>query len=369
MKPLLGSTPIPCIGPAEKDRSRIGLLSGVVALAVALCCPTSIAGAELEGDHGIAARYPRDVGIEADPAVLFVENFEEGSTERVFARWEDAAPVDRMSLRDNVPGARSGSRSLLMHKQPGDGSHGAHLYRRLLPDGANGYPQIYARMYVKIGAGSDPIHHFGANLGGNNPPTPWPAVNAGKRSRGDASFWTGVEPYAETWRWDFYTYWMEMRSWQNDDGSGSSFTGNAFLREGAAGGWASAGPEVRRGEWICVELMVKVNDPVSARNGEQALWIDGKLVRKDGQIVSHLGAGFPKGSWLRDKWSPDPRGSPFEGYRWRSSPELLVNFVWLYVYTEQDGYDIPVYFDDVVVATRYIGPLYNGERPRLDLAR
>src|SRR5262249_42139026 len=256
------------------------------------------------------ARYPRDLGIESDPAGIFVEGFEEGSTDKVFNRWDDPNPKNRMSLSSEVPAASSGNKSLLMHKEPGDGTHGAHLYRRLVPRGANGYSEIYARMYVKIGAGSDRIHHFGTKSGGNNPPTPWPQVDAGKRTRGDASFWTGVEPSGENWRWDFYTYWMQMRSFQNEDGFGSVAYGNAFLREGAAKGWVPAGPEVRRGEWVCVELMVKVNDPVGARNGEQAFWIDGKLARKDGQIVSHLGPGFPRGSWLRDKWSPDPSGAP-----------------------------------------------------------
>jgi hypothetical protein len=314
----------------------------------------------MAGDRGIAARHPGDVGIASDPAVIFAEGFEQRSAEDVFARWETADPKGRMSQSDDVPPPSRGRRSLLLHKQPGDGVRGVSLYRRLRRENGKGYPQIYARMYVKIGAKSDPIHHFGATLGGNQPSTAWPQVDAGKRTRGDASFWTGIEPYAEAWRWDFYTYWMEMRSYEHEDGSGDVAYGNAFLREGASGSWAPAGPAVRRGEWACLELMVKVNDPVDARNGEQAFWIDGELVQKDGPTVSHLGPGFPRGSWLRDKWIPDPRGTPFEGFRWRSSPELLVNFLWLYIYTEQDGYDIPVQFDDVVVATSYIGPISDG---------
>src|SRR5262249_3085726 len=256
-------------GAGAMDRSRIAFAPGITALVAVFWCQTAIMGAELEGNRGIAARYPKDVGIAADPAVVFTEGFEEESTDRVFARWEDATAADRMSQSDDIPPASAGRRSLLIHKRPGDGSRGARLYRRLRSDGTNGYPQIYARMYVKIAAAGAPIHHFGASLGGNNPSTPWPTVDAGKRTTGDPSFWTEVEPYSESWRWDFYSYWMEMRSWQNDDGSGSAFAGNAFVREGAAKGWAPAGPEVRRGEWVCVELMVKVNDPINARNGEQ----------------------------------------------------------------------------------------------------
>jgi hypothetical protein len=117
--------------------------------------------------------------------------------------------------------------------------------------------------------------------------------------------------------------------------------------------------------------MIKMNH-VGDTNGEQAFWIDGKK-------ISHLGKGFPKGRWTFDKffpgqggegvrWSPQKGdrenfkvpegGAPFEGFRWRTVPELKVNYVWLYTYTAMpDGHRIRVWFDDVVVATEYIGPI------------
>lgn len=49
--------------------------------------------------------------------------------------------------------------------------------------------------------------------------------------------------------------------------------------------------KVEKDRWICVELMIKMNDPVDEHNGELALWIDGKL-------ISYLGKGFPKGKWV-----------------------------------------------------------------------
>ena len=51
-------------------------------------------------------------------------------------------------------------------------------------------------------------------------------------------------------------------------------------------------------------------------------------------------------------------GAPFEGFNWRTDPKLNVNFVWLYAYTQKPaGHRIRVWFDDVVVATEYIGPI------------
>jgi hypothetical protein len=97
-------------------------------------------------------------------------------------------------------------------------------------------------------------------------------------------------------------------------------------------------------------------------------------------LVAHLGKGFPRGLWTYDKFTPGrggegvrwdksqggperfsvpEGGAPFEGYRWRTTEPLNINYVWLYIYTAKPpGHRIKVAFDDVVVATSYIGPLH-----------
>ena len=118
-------------------------------------------------------------------------------------------------------------------------------------------------------------------------------VSAGNRPRGDKSFWTGIEPFGKDWTWDYYTYWCEMRG---SPPRGQTW-GNSFIRDDQL--------KVERGRWICVEVMVKMND-VGDTNGEMALWIDGKP-------VSHLGKGFPKGKWVFDKFLPGQGG---DSVRW-----------------------------------------------------
>jgi len=101
------------------------------------------------------------------------------------------------------------------------------------------------------------------------------------------------------------------------------------------------------------------NDPVTQSNGEQALWIDGKPWKKDGQIISHLGKGFPKGKWIWDSFIPDANAKPFEGFQWRNTNQLNLNFLWLLVYITKapPGHISKVWFDDIVVARKYIGPI------------
>jgi hypothetical protein len=308
-------------------------------------------------EDGIAARYPQDQGIESDPAVVFVENFDAESVDAIAGRWESVENKEILSLSSDTPRS-GGGKSLLMTHLGGRGS-GAHLYRRLAP----GYEKLHIRFYVKFDPQCAPIHHF-FHVGGYNPATSWPQGGAGERPRGDERFSTGVEPFGDQWRWDFYSYWMEMRG---SPPRGQTW-GNSFVHDAAA--------KIHRGRWMCVELMMKMND-VGQSNGEMALWIDGRQVR-------HLGRGFPNGKWVFDRfltgeggdgvrWSHQKKGPeyfrvpegglPFEGVRWRSDERLKLNFLWvlLYITKAPPGHESKVWFDNIVVAKDYIGPLQKEE--------
>ena len=300
-------------------------------------------GSELVVKHSMASRYRGDRGIENDPNVICAENFEEGSLDALRSRWESVQNIEIMSLSSDVPAGSGGKQSLLM-SHVGGKSTGGHLYRRLLP----GYEQVYVRFYVKFDRDCFPIHHF-VHVGGYNPSTPWPQGGAGIRPAGNERFTTGIEPYGRQWRWDFYSYWMGMRSSPDNKSWGHDFINDKNLR-------------AERDQWTCVELMMKMNDPVTEHDGQQAIWIDGKPWKKDGQIISHLGKGFPKGKWAWDSFTPDPQGSPFEGFQWRSDENLKINFLWilLYITDAPPGHVSKVWFDDIVVAKGYVGPTNPG---------
>lgn len=297
-------------------------------------------GQETNASHGLAQQYPGDVGLAQDSNVIFAEDFESGSLDTVAARWESVTNREIMALSPDTPSGSHGGHSLLM-SHVGGSSTGGHLYRRLLP----GYDKLHMRFYVKFDPDCAPIHHF-VHVGGYYPATAWPQGGAGTRPSGDERFSTGVESFGDAWRWDFYSYWMGMRSSPDGHSWGHDFINDSALA-------------VIRGRWICVELMMQMNDPVTASNGEQALWIDGKPWGKDGQRISHLGPAFPKGRWVWDSFIPDPEGGPFEGFRWRKTEELNLNFLWLLLYVTKapPGHVSKVWFDDIVVARQYIGPI------------
>lgn len=337
--------------------SNFTLLSGLLLLADLTTTRAADPDFRAFPKEGIAAAHPGDAGIERDPRVIFVENFEEASPEALWARWESISDKPGMTFAGDVPAGSAGKQSLLMERTQGPG---AALYGRLKNRaGGFGYDRVFARYYVKFDPDCGEIHHFGTCLGGNLPATPWPSVKAGQPTDGAKSFWSGIEPFGSKWTWDFYTYWCEMRG---SPPRGQTW-GNSFVHD----------PQLRveKGRWICVEQMIQMND-VGDTNGEQALWLDGKL-------IAHLGKGFPKGRWTFDKFEPGKGGEgvrwnrekgdrehfqvpaegvPFEGFRWRTVRELNVNYVWLYLFTQKPaGHRMKVWFDDVVVATDYIGPI------------
>jgi len=286
----------------------------------------------VNGDLG-----PVSLSADASPnhsSIVFTEDFEEFSIDQVIRRWDAAENVAGMSFSSDVPPLSPGRQSLMMTSVAGR-NRGGHLYKQLAEFG--GYDTLFARFYVKFAKGCHPVDHF-PGMGGYNPPTPYPQGGAGTKPDGDDRFTTRVEPIGSQWRWDFYTYWMHMRGNPHP----GTYWGNTFHPTPPIG--------VERGRWICVELMVICNNPVDSYNGEQAFWIDGRK-------VIHLGEGFPNGYWEWDKFYPDPHGTPFEGFQWRIVDELKVNYFWLLFYNPGGDYGQvdTVWFDDVVVATEYIG--------------
>ena len=300
--------------------------------------------------YGLSAKYPGDKGIARDPAVLFAEDFENGDLRALMQRWgEMKDPHSRvMSPSSDVPPASSGKYSLRMEATLGE-NDGGHLYRRLPRE----VDQLFLRFYVKFPKQAEYIHHF-VHLGGYNPPTAYPQGGAGERPRGEERVTVGIEPTGQNGRypapgvWNLYCYWDEMKISADGKYWGNGLTG-------------AKSAVVPRDRWQCVEVMLKLNSAPDKRDGELGYWIDGKLQ-----------AWFRQGA-RRGPWSGmgfqlvDKDGEPFEGFRWRTSTDLKINFVWLMHYVtenaaRQNNVADPnpinrVWFDDVVASTQYVGPM------------
>jgi len=261
---------------------------------------------------GLAAKYPGDVGIGEDPAVIFTENFESGD----LSKWDDSDPnsAPEVKLVAERGLVHAGKQSVQLEAKPGKGS-GADLTKLFMP----GYRTVYGRWYCRFAPDFDQgnLMHFVHLAALENR---WELGKSGSKPNGADRFSTGLEPWRDWGRnpapgaMGFYSYWVDMKP----DPSGPYY-GNAFR---------PSDPPVliERGRWYCMEMMLKCNTPGRA-DGEQAFWIDGEL----------------KGRYT--------------GFRWRTTPDLKVNCLWVLLYIHDNKQVNRVWFDDIVVATEPVGPM------------
>ena len=282
--------------------------------------------------------------------MLLYEDFEDADRPALDARWDSVSDErgEVLDFIDDAPPGSPGKKALRFTARLGRNT-GGHLYRRFPRE----VDRAFARFYVKFHPESGYTHHF-FHLGGYRPSTAWPQGGAGERPRGDERFTVGVEPFGENGRhpapgaWFLYTYWHEMKA-----SAGGRFWGN---------GLRPAVPQIiPRDRWQCVEVMVRLNSRPETPDGEMALWVDG-------QPAAHFVRGARRGPWTGMGFQLQPDGpEEVEGFRFRTSTDLKLNFLWLLDYVteqgpRQNGVARPpelhrVAFDHVVVAGEYIGPI------------
>ncbi len=283
----------------------------------ALAAPEDRAAtSSLPEGNGLAARFPADAKIATDPRVIFADGFESGG----FGAWDEHSNKDGILdlVDESASGAPLGSRSLRVTATLGENTGGG------VTKWFESADRLFVRFYVKFAPDCDYTHHL-VRLRANKGLTGadrWSGFGqAGTKPQGDDRFTTGMEPWAghgklaPPGKWNFYTYWHEMKA-----GGDGRYWGNSFMAEDQ--------PAIPRGRWICVEFMVKHNSP-GEPDGEQAYWIDGNLT----------------GHWT--------------GINWRTSPTLFANSLAVESYVTDRWTKNPVnivFFDNVVVAKDYIGP-------------
>jgi len=267
---------------------------------------------------GIAASFEADQDISKDPRVIFAENFESSDYQTHWdsARDEAEEVLSRIRLGNKTdPFGHSLKVTAVLGRDTGGG----------LTKWFESSERIYVRFYTRFAPTCDYVHHF-VTLRANKSLTGrdrWSGFGgAGEKPGGEERFSTALEPWGDwgRWpapgRWNFYSYWHQMK--QSPDGK---YWGNSFKPEQP--------PNIEKDRWICAEFMVKHNTP-GQPDGEQAFWINGKRL----------------GYW--------------KGINWRTSSQLQANALTLESYVTDRWTKNPtniVFFDNVVIAREYIGPM------------
>jgi predicted amidohydrolase len=281
--------------------------------------------AKSEVAAGLASKYREDQGIVDDPDVLFADNFESGEMKK----WDEQR--GRVVMTEDKP--NSGRWCVQMPMERGK-NHGGDAIKWFMP----GADAVYARFYVKFSPDYQYNHHF-VWLGANQRTNKWSAFGKAGLKPNGTYYSTGMEPW---FAWgknlppgevNLYTYYLDMEP----DRKMNKYWGNGFFPPGPGKGTAAGPARVipPLNQWQCWEFMIQANTAPDKADGKQAMWVDGKLIGE------------------------------FTGIRWRNDMDLKVNCLWLEHYGYDEGDPTKrywkdsqsVWFDDVVVARRYIGPM------------
>ncbi|HWB78158.1 MAG TPA: hypothetical protein VG755_24505 [Nannocystaceae bacterium] len=272
--------------------------------------PTSTtADPDTTGDTGSAADFE---ALCASPGVIFCDDFEGGADE---AWMEDGGDV-RFPAGAAVPGVGETVVELATYA---DQQSSKLIY--VFPD----TDEIYIRFDVQY----DPTYD---NTGGSHGPVlagsmepPWGAFGtAGIQPQGDDYFVLNFEPnnvVGEDGVFHFYAYFVNMLP----DGNGD-YWGNYFDST------MQPPPTIEAGQWQCVEYGLTLNEPASG-DGLADFWVDG---------VHH---------------------GHFDGFIWRTVPELQINTFSLDSYNHFNNGPVSpetpnlVRYDNVVISTQPVGCL------------
>lgn len=291
-----------------------------------------------EGDQGIAAKYPGDVGIDGDAAVVFVDDFEGyGDASELPTRWDAAVyQVDGVKITGEAAGVFAGSQALEFTVPQQEAELANATDRTVSPE----LEVLYLRFYSKFQGPYDIVgsSHNGAMISSkyfnNGQATPGVPADGTNKFLVNLENWRGEPEMASPGLLNLYVYHPEQRSEYGDhfypDGTITPYDpdpppdyfGPDFVPR------PNIIPELDT--WHCYEYMVKANTP-GQRDGRVAFWYDGVL------------AGDFQNLRLRDvdALKIDRFGLSFHI---KSNPDA-VNRKW---------------YDNVVAATAYIGPLYEG---------
>jgi hypothetical protein len=285
-----------------------------------------------EGDNGIAANHPNDMGIDSDACVIFSDGFE------TYSKPADLAPKWDNSFQNNL---------IRFATEPGNFYAGAKGLEFTIPqmqaELSDGIDKIikperdmmFLRYYAKFMGPYDVVgsSHNGSSISAHyfNGFMATPGVPANGTNKWLVNYedWRGDVQTPSPGPLNVYVYWPEQRSNYGDHFfPNGDVLPNTSIKDDFGPKFVSR-PNITPplDTWNCYEVMVKANTP-GQRDGRIAFWLDGKLLADFGNLrfrdiasltIDHVGLSFHIGS--------NPNG---EQKKW---------------------------YDNVVAATSYIGPL------------
>jgi len=326
---------------ANKRRFAVAGTAVLAIMASGIGAPAQSSNNKLpDGNDGIAAQYPGDVGIENDSAVFFAEDFEDISSFGDLRKVFDAVGKQRnVSITTDGDSVNSGKKALAFQVLEEDGEV-ANRAQKILMEKQD---VVFLRFYSKLDKNWEHIRssHNGGHISGNYFVAG--RATAGESAKNRPKFCALIDIFRfdpkapHPGKLQIYCYYSEQNR-----GYGDNISPNGMVRgkQKISGPGFVPRPDVipERGRWYCYELMAKMNTP-GKRDGRIACWLDGRIIldfpdmalRDEGWLkIDRIGVGLHVGT--------------------RNTPRA----------------NIKKYYDDIVAATSYIGPCVTPVTPTED---
>ncbi len=279
------------------------------------------------GNTGIASSFLNDAGIQANRNVLFADGFEGyTSVSQLTGSGNFTNYWQNSYVTLDTSTVYSGTKSMRLRVPATSGSFGDGIEKRLSPELDTLFARVYTRFQPNYSGLRDA--HNGITISGRYP-------GPGIKPNGTDFFLVSIEnsrvAEPEPGNTNAYVYHPEQ-----DDIYGEHWFPDGSTNNGVQGfgPYFVARPKVIPpvGVWICYEVMIQLNTPGS-RDGRVAIWQDGTLIAdwqnirfRDVSTVKidtiSLGNGGKSSTQVNDKW-----------------------------------------YDNLVLATSYIGPMSTGTQP------
>lgn len=284
------------------------------------------------GGDGIAADYPGEVGIGSDPRVLFADDFESyASADDLTDRWDDAYQSAQLRIATEGPNVYAGAQSIEMTAPQQEGELSNAVSKQLVDE----VDVLYLRYYSKYEATFDIVgsSHNGSEISAHyfvdGQATPGVPADGSNKYLIAYENWRGEPATPSPGDQNIYIYHPEQR---DDYGDHFFPNGDVMPNTSIPGNFGptfvprpNVIPELDR--WYEFEVMLKANTP-GERDGRVTCWIDGEII-----------ADFPN-LYLRDV-----------------DTLTIDHFSLSLHFGSNPSGETRKWFDNVVAATAYIGPM------------
>jgi hypothetical protein len=316
------------ISPMKKRDVRVESIVFLVSTFFSLGAYSQAPPALPQGNTGIAASYSNDTGISANTAVLFADGFETyTSTSQLTSSGNYSGYFQASNIAIDTSTSSGGTKALRM-RMPSSGSEVSNaIIRRVSPSRDVLFMRVYQR-YQPNYAGVNSAHNGMRITGAYGGP--------GRRPNGRDFFLVNIEnskwgSEGEPGYTHAYVYHPEQ-----DDVYGEHWFSDGRVTNGSQsfGPYFVSRPSVipPRGTWICVEMLVQMNTP-GVRDGRVALWQNGTLI------------------------------ADWQNVRFRDVATVKIDEIQLENGGQGSTQQNDKWYDNLVIATSYIGPMVSGVPP------